>query len=158
MVTPVHDERITAFGMLLEAHAALMSRIGGDCKDDLKVPVNWFEVLLRLARSPGERLRMSELANQVALSASGLTRLIDRVEEAGMVKREACPNDRRGAYAVLTEAGRRVVSRALPTHIESIERHLVRPIGADGVETLVALLRTLRDAACDATESERKGA
>ena len=69
--------------------------------------MQWFEVLLRLARTPGGRLRMSDLAAQTTLTASGLTRVVDRLEDAGLVKREACPTDRRSTYAVLTAEGPR---------------------------------------------------
>jgi len=82
---PWDDPRITAFGMLLEAHAAVVTQVNRDLEATSGIPITWMEVLLRLARSPGHRLRMAELARQVGLSTSGLTRLIDRVEHAGYV-------------------------------------------------------------------------
>jgi len=141
------DPRITAFGMLLEAHAAVMGAVGRDLEADSGLPVPWFEVLIRLSRSPGQRLRMSELATQVGLSTSGLTRLVDRLDDAGLLRREACPSDRRGAFAVLTDDGRRTLEKALPAHLESLDRHLVQPLGEDGMAALVQLTRTLRDSA-----------
>lgn len=137
---PWEDERITTFGLLLESYDALRARLGG-----VSVPDGWFEVLLRLARSGG-RLRMAELASQVRLSTSGLTRLVDRIEEAGMVRREACPDDRRGAFAVLTPDGERVLRADLPAHIEAIQRFIVEPMGED-MPQLESVLRRLRDAA-----------
>ena len=65
-----------------------------------------FDVLIRLARTPGSELRMSELAAQTSLTPSGLTRSVDRLQEQGLVARRVCPEDRRGAFAVLTPAGR----------------------------------------------------
>ena len=141
------DPRITAFGMLLEAHAAVMGAVGRDLEADSGLPVPWFEVLIRLSRSPGQRLRMSELATQVGLSTSGLTRLVDRLDDAGLLRREACPSDRRGAFAVLTDDGRRTLEKALPAHLESLDRHLVQPLGEDGMAALDQLTRTLRDSA-----------
>lgn len=141
------DERITAFGMLLEAHAALTGAVNRELEATAGMPITWFELLIRLARSPEQRLRMSELAGQVGLSHSGLTRLVDRVIEAGFVRREACPEDRRGAFAVLTPAGGRALDAALGDHLASIDRHLVAPLGVDGLATLTDLLRAVRDAA-----------
>ena len=140
------DERITAFGMLLEAHAALTGVVNRELEATAGMPITWFELLIRLARSPDQRLRMSELAGQVGLSHSGLTRLVDRVIEAGLVRREACPEDRRGAFAVLTPAGDSALDAALEDHLASIDRHLVAPLGPEGLATLTDLLRAVRDA------------
>jgi DNA-binding MarR family transcriptional regulator len=141
---PWDDPRITAFGMFIEAFAAVMSQVEVELDRTAGVPVTWFEVLLRLARSPGHRLRMAELARQVGLSTSGLTRLIDRVEDAGYVRREACASDRRGAHAVLTDDGMALLRKALPPHLASIEQSLAGPLGRD-LATFERLLRTLRD-------------
>src|SRR5205807_8811517 len=124
MVEPWEDPRITAFGMLIEGFAAVMTQVERDLDSTVGVPVSWFEVLLRLGRSPEHQLRMAELARQVGLSTSGLTRLIDRIEEAGYVRREACPSDRRGANAVLTDEGTALLHKALPPHVERIDTHL----------------------------------
>ena len=145
MTEPWDDPRITAFGMLLEAHSAVRTQVGRDFEASTGISVSWAEVLLRLARSPGQRLRMAELARQVGLSTSGLTRLVDRIEEAGYVGRQACPTDRRGAETVLTDEGARVLRKALPSHVESIERHLAGPLGSD-IGTFEDLLRRVRDA------------
>lgn len=159
MTTAPHrcdDERITAFGMLLEAHAAVTAVVNRELEAAAGMPITWFELLIRLSRSPGQRLRMSELAGQVGLSHSGLTRLVDRVIDAGLVRREACPEDRRGAFAVLTPAGGVALDSALDDHLASIERHLVAPLGAEGVARLTDLLRTVRDAS--ASSAGRPGA
>lgn len=144
MAEPWDDPRITAFGMLLEANAAVVSQVERDLEAATGLPVIWFEVMLRLARSPEQRLRMAELAKQIGLSTSGLTRLIDRLEEAGYVRREACPTDRRGAHAVLTEEGAEVMRKAVTPHLDSLEQRLAEPLGGD-IATLEALLRRVRD-------------
>jgi DNA-binding MarR family transcriptional regulator len=141
---PWDDPRITAFGMLLEAHAAVITQVSRDLEASAGIPVSWFEVLLRLARSPGHALRMAELARQVGLSTSGLTRLVDRIEEAGHVRREACPSDRRGANAVLTEGGLDLLRTAVPRHLDSLEQRVAGPVGSR-LGALEDLLRTLRD-------------
>jgi MarR family transcriptional regulator, 2-MHQ and catechol-resistance regulon repressor len=141
------DPRITAFGLLHEAHRAVMGAVSADLARITEVPTLEFEVLIRLSRSPGERLRLTDLARQVRLSTSGLSRLVDRVEADGLVRREACPSDRRGAFAVLTDKGEAVLAEALPPHLESIQRHVVAPLGPDELSTLEGLLRRLRDSA-----------
>jgi MarR family transcriptional regulator, 2-MHQ and catechol-resistance regulon repressor len=141
------DPRITAFGLLHEAHRAVMTAVSADLAGATDVPTAEFEVLIRLSRSPGQRLRLTELAHQVRLSTSGLSRLVDRVEAAGLVRREACPSDRRGSFAVLTEKGEAALEQALPPHLASLERHVVAPLGPEELATLEGLLRRLRDAA-----------
>ena len=96
---------LTTMGLFVETYAGLASTTGPRLEADHGLSAQWFEVLLRLARTPGHRLRMSDLAAQTTLSASGLTRVVDRLEAAGLVTRAACPSDRRGSFAVLTGAG-----------------------------------------------------
>lgn len=139
------DGRITTFGMLLEAHTNLVSTIGRELEVRCDLPLTWFEILIRLARTPGQRLRMTQLASQAALSASGLSRLADRMEDAGLIRRDACPSDRRGAFAVLTDAGEKTLEEALPVHLESLERHVALPLGGERMAELRSLLETLRD-------------
>jgi MarR family 2-MHQ and catechol resistance regulon transcriptional repressor len=141
---PWDDERVAAFGTFLEAYAAVVGRIEGDLHRTIGVPITWFEVLVRLARAPERRLRMAELARRVGLSTSGLTRLVDRIEAAGHVRRESCATDGRGAHAVLTEHGEALLRRALPSQLECIEAHLAGPLGPE-LTTFERLLRTVRD-------------
>jgi len=141
---PEDDPRITAYGMLLEAHAAVVHAVGKELERTSGMSTGWFEVLIRLVRSPGHKLRMTDLAQQVQLSTSGLTRLVDRIEAAGYVRREPCPGDRRGLNAVLTEDGERVLQEALPAHLDALDRYVVKPLGGD-VDTITDLLRKLRD-------------
>ena len=145
MAEPWDDQRIVAFGVFIEAFAAVLGRVEGELDRTAGVPVTWFEVLLRLARTPERRLRMAELARQVGLSTSGLTRLVDRVEAAGYVRRESCATDRRGAHAVLTAQGERLLRTALPPYLGSIQTHVAGPLGRD-LATFERLLRTLRGA------------
>jgi DNA-binding MarR family transcriptional regulator len=141
------DKRITAFGMLLEAHAALLGNVGRDLQAASDIPLTWFEVLIRLARTPGYRLRMTELASQAALSASNLTRVVDRMEDAGLIRRDACTSDRRGAFAVLTDTGIKTLETALPVHLETLQRNVAGPLGSRRLDTLTSMLEVLRDIA-----------
>ena len=140
------DDRITAFGLFLEAWTAVSAHVERELEAVAGISSAEYGVLLRLARTPGEHLRMTDLAFGAGLSTSGMTRLVDRLEAAGFVERAACPNDRRGLEAVLTTKGRKLVLKALPTHIASIEEHVVRPLGGD-LAKLEAPMRALRDSA-----------
>jgi DNA-binding MarR family transcriptional regulator len=90
-------------------------------------------------------MRMADLAAQVALSPSGLTRAVDRMEEAGLVARESCPSDRRGAFAVLTDEGRARLEEGLPGQVAEIQRHFLDLLTPAELTRLTATLRKLRD-------------
>src|SRR5687768_10286395 len=107
---------LTTVGLFMEAHAGLVVATERRLETESGLSAQWFEVLIRLARTPGQRLRMSDLAAQTTLSASGLTRAVDRLEGAGLVERQACPTDRRSTYAVLTSEGEKRILTALPIH------------------------------------------
>lgn len=147
MTDLLDDPRITAVGLLVEAHAAVSSRAERLLHDRFGFPLPWFEVLLRLGRTPGHALRMSELATQVSFSASGLTRLVDRMSAAGLVRRDACPDDRRGALCVLTDEGEAQLRAAVPVHLELVQSMVVDVLSPEELEALTALLRRIRDAA-----------
>ena len=98
------DPRLTAMGLLAETYKGLSSVLAPQIREHGMNDTE-FEVLLRLVRSPGHRLRMSDLADQTALSTSGITRVVDRLERDGLVCRETCVTDRRGFWAALTSTG-----------------------------------------------------
>lgn len=139
------DPRVEAFGMLVETHNELAGAVGKRLEADLDLPVSWLGVLVRLARSPEGRLRMSELARDMTMSASGLTRLVDRIERAGHVRREACPEDRRGLHAVLTPDGAAAIDAASSQHLDDLERFLAAPLDDGELTQLTDLLRRVRD-------------
>jgi DNA-binding MarR family transcriptional regulator len=109
----IDDPRITLAGLLFEVHDGLTSRLGP------RSPTT--EVLIRLARSPNHSLRMSDLAAQVTMSASGLSRAIDRLVATGLIERVACDYDRRVVHARLTDQGLDEVESMLPEHLDVLE-------------------------------------
>ena len=115
------DPRITAIGLLYEAAAGLSARFAAQFEEHDLSPVE-FEVLTRLARSPGNQLRMTDLAAQTSLSTSGVTRVVDRMERDGLLRRKACPSDRRSSYAVVTRTGMDRLEQTLPGHLRIIEQ------------------------------------
>lgn len=104
----------------LHTYAMLVRELDRELEAEHGLPLHQYEVLLVLARSECGRMRMSELADQVLLSQSGLTRLVDRLERAGLVTRERCEVDRRGLWARITDAGRARFETARITHLEGV--------------------------------------
>jgi DNA-binding MarR family transcriptional regulator len=139
-------DELTTMGLFFEVHAGLTRELGRHLERDSNLSVQWFEVMLRLARTPGHRLRMSDLAAQTTLTASGLSRAVDRLEAAGLVIRETCPEDRRVAYASLTAAGKVRITAALPPHLAHIGELVSDVLTPEELEAFGATLRKLRDA------------
>lgn len=150
---------LTTVGLFVEAHAGLTQALERRLESESGLSVQWFEVLIRLARTPGHRLRMSDLAAQTTLSASGLTRAVDRLEAAGLVERQACPSDRRSTYAVLTDEGETRILAALPLHLDQLEDVLDSVFTPDELEVFSGFTRRLRDATnpCAAKASDPGG-
>ena len=105
----------------------------------------WFEVLLRLVRSPDHRLPMTKLAGEISFSSGGFTKLADRLESAGLVVREACPSDRRVTWMTLTPAGKERIETLLVDHVAALRRRVLEPLGASRLEALGETMRVLRD-------------
>jgi MarR family transcriptional regulator, 2-MHQ and catechol-resistance regulon repressor len=139
------DPRITAMGLFAETFTGLSARLGAQLAEHRLSPVE-FEVLTRLARSPGRQLRMTDLAAQTSLSTSGVTRVVDRMVRDGLLCRESCAADRRISYAVVTEAGLARLDEALPGHVELIERWFTGQLSPEALRDLLEALRTVRDA------------
>lgn len=142
---PLADDRLTLVGLLIESTTALRAQLDRQLARDADLPLQWFELLLRLARSPGRHLRMSDLAAQTSLTPSGLTRAIDRLEDAGLAERAPCPSDRRGSYAALTPQGLERITAAVGPHLAHVEDHLTSALTVDEQHLLTALLRKVRD-------------
>jgi DNA-binding MarR family transcriptional regulator len=139
------DPRITAMGLLTEAFTGLTARFSEQLGSH-GMSIVEFEVLIRLARSPQSQLRMTDLAAQTQLTTSGITRVIDRLERTGLVRREACAADRRSSFAVMTDAGRARMEEVLPGHIEVIDHWFTSRLTPDQLAQMLDSLRTVRDA------------
>lgn len=139
------DPRITAIGLLYEAAAGLSARFATQFEEHGLSSVE-FEVLTRLARSPGNQLRMTDLAAQTTLSTSGVTRVVDRMERDGLLCRSACPSDRRSSYAVVTSTGLARLDETLPGHLRIIEQWFTGQLEPAALEALLDGLRRVRDA------------
>ncbi|MBX6390466.1 MAG: MarR family transcriptional regulator [Frankia sp.] len=128
---------------LLRAHAHVTRLLEAELEDAHSLPLASYDVLVQLSESPAGALRMSELANAVLLSRSGLTRLVDRLVREGLVERRSCPSDLRGTLAVLTPAGLARLRDASGTHLRGVARHVLSHYTPDELELLGELLERL---------------
>jgi DNA-binding MarR family transcriptional regulator len=136
-------EELQAWRGLLRAHAALTRELDAELTREHDLPLSSYEVLLFLADSEDGRMRMSELADSVLLSRSGLTRLVDRLERDGLLKRERCESDARGLFAEITPKGRRVFDDARETHLAGVRRVFLSRFDRDELRRLGALWTNL---------------
>ena len=114
------DKRHRSWITLLVAHARATERVGRRVEGEGGLPLDWYHVLVALEHAPEGRLRMGELGEHVMLSRSGLTRLVDRIEEAGLVERHLCPHDRRAFETILTAKGREAREKSWPIYARAI--------------------------------------
>lgn len=144
-VTAADDALITTFGRLVEAHSQLGKQLGRSLEQEIGIPHAWFEVLLRISRADGGQVSMSSLAQQVALTGGGVTKLIDRMINAGLVERVPCPTDRRVSFAALTRKGRDTLRRASKVHARDLRR-IFNGFSERDLRALDGLLDRLRQA------------
>jgi len=143
--TNLDDPRFTAIGLFAEAFTGLTARFAAQFEEHRLSAVE-FEVLLRLARSPGRRLRMTDLAGQTSLSTSGVTRVVDRMDRDGLVRREACASDRRSSYAVVTDDGLARLEEAVPGHLALVQEWFIDQLDPERLTDVLESLRKIRDA------------
>lgn len=117
------EAQMLAWRQFLRAHAVVIRRLESDLLAEQKLPLASYDVLVQLVEAPQRRLRMSELAERVLLSRSGLTRLVDRLEREGLVRREACVDDARGLFTVITDEGVDRLRVASRTHLRGIAEY-----------------------------------
>ena len=120
------DAMLDAWKGLLFAHARVIQGLEADMHEQHDLTLTWFDVMSRLKQAPDQRLRMHELEEASVFTRSGMTRLVDRIEAAGFVRRERSPRDRRGVYVAITPAGVAKVDAVWLDHVASIRRHFGR--------------------------------
>jgi DNA-binding MarR family transcriptional regulator len=125
---------------LLRAHATLTRRMDANLQTAHELTINDYEVLLALARAEDRRMRRVDLAGQVLLTQSGITRLLQGLERAGLVERADCPTDGRVVYAQLTDLGYARLREASRTHLDDIRSLFAAPFSPDELDTLDDLL------------------
>lgn len=136
-------EELAAWRAFLRAHSRIVRALEAELEADQQLSLASYDVLVQLAEAPGRRLRMTELADAVLLSRSGVTRLVDRMERAGLVRRSPVASDGRGVAAELTAAGVARLRGAAPTHLAGVVRHFVARLDADDLAALERISRLL---------------
>jgi DNA-binding MarR family transcriptional regulator len=123
--TVAEPDGLAAFANLLLAHAAVVRKLERRLEDHRLVPIAQYDVLLELNAAEGRRLRMQELSDRVVLSRSRVSRVVDEMIRAGLVRKEPDPDDRRASFAVITEHGRAELRRAAPVYLAGIEQEFL---------------------------------
>jgi DNA-binding MarR family transcriptional regulator len=141
-----------AWRKFLTAHVRLLEQIESDLAQANLPPLSWYDVLFALSEAAEQKLRLHELAEAVLISRSNLTRLVDRLEVAGLIQREQCPSDRRGAFAVVTEAGLEMRDRMWTVYGEGIKSYFARHLDPSEVKFLVKILNRMTTAKNAASE------
>jgi len=125
------DPRLRAWRAFLFAQAAVLRELETEMLAEERISLGEYDALAQLAVPEERRLRMSELAERLVISRSGVTRLVDRLESQGLVARSQCAPDGRGAYAVLTTAGLERLRDAVPSHLRHVEEHFLAHIAPE---------------------------
>jgi DNA-binding MarR family transcriptional regulator len=139
--------QLGAWRGFLRVHAALLKELDAELQAEHGLPLSSYEVLLTLASSEGGEMRMSEVADSVLLSRSGLTRLCDRLEREGLIERRECSTDRRGYNARLTAEGRSAFRAAQQTHLAGVRRAFLDRLSEDDLRRLSSVWETLQPGA-----------
>jgi DNA-binding MarR family transcriptional regulator len=142
---PSGDEKVQLFGLLLETNARLSRSLGLELEATCDLPLAWFDVLLQLRKTPDGRLKMNQIADAIVHSTGGTTRLIDRLEVAGLVERQNCPSDRRAVHVAITVLGNEKLDAALNVHLGYLEENLATRLTKLEREQLANLLMKLNE-------------
>ncbi|MEO6702548.1 MAG: MarR family winged helix-turn-helix transcriptional regulator [Jatrophihabitantaceae bacterium] len=137
------DWRLSAWRAFLRTHTHLLRILEQDLQAHHKIAIGTYDVLVQLAEASEHRLRMSELAEAVLLSRSGLTRLVDRMQKDGLVERQPDPFDARGLFTVLTEQGLQALRDAATVHLAGISRLVFSRLSEDELRLLFELMGKL---------------
>jgi DNA-binding MarR family transcriptional regulator len=137
------DWRLAVWRSFLRTHTHILRLLEQDLQSNHKIAIASYDVLVQLAEAPGNRLRMSELADAVLLSRSGLTRLVDRLQRDGLVERRPDPEDARGLFTVLTDQGRAALRSATRVHLTGVSTLFIDRLEPDELAELQRLMNKL---------------
>jgi DNA-binding MarR family transcriptional regulator len=143
------DKHLNAWRAVVTSHAAVTERMQKAFAADDLPPLSWFELLWAVKRTSDGLPKMSELAEWLTLSRGGITKLVDRLQEAGYIERVSCSEDRRSLYAQLTPAGESMVEEMRAVYAAEVERHLAS-VSTEEAELLAEVLTRVSDSTCDA--------
>ena len=148
------NAKLDALRSLLRARTTLTDRLETALRNDDLPPLGWYDVLCALDEAGGQGMRPRDLAFEVALTPSGVTRLLDRMTDAGLIERKACPTDRRGFGVSLTAAGRKTHARMQPVYLREVEIAFASLLTDEEARTLGEVLDRVSTSACTALGEE----
>jgi DNA-binding MarR family transcriptional regulator len=147
------EPQLDAWRAIVTSHAAVTERVQRALAAADLPPLSWFELLSAVKSSPTGRPRMSELAAWLTLSRGGITKLVDRLQEAGYLQRVSCREDRRSLQAELTPAGENMLEEMRGVYESELERHL-RALTPKQAELIAAALLKVTGSTCDAAHTD----
>lgn len=142
-MTQLDSAQKSLWKLFLTVHTRLVERVEQDFRQAGLPPFEWYDVLIALKQAPDQKLRLSELADALLVNRTSVTRLVDRIEEAGLIQREVCKSDRRGAFAVLTKAGLKKQQEMWTVYARSIEKYFGRHLTEKDMKVLTKALSTM---------------
>jgi DNA-binding MarR family transcriptional regulator len=148
-----NGSRVHAWRAVVASHAAVTDRVQKALVAADLPPLSWYEILSAVRRSPTGRPRMSDLAEWLTLSRGGITKLVDRLQAAGLLERVSCSSDRRSLHAQLTPAGEQMLAEMEIVYEAELERHL-QALTREEAEQIVAALGKVTGSTCDAAGAE----
>ncbi|MFK7697120.1 MarR family winged helix-turn-helix transcriptional regulator [Paenibacillus sp. HJGM_3] len=137
------DSELTAWRMFIKSYSKIIEQIEHDLSENKRVPLGTYDVLIALFEAPDKKLRLQQLLDKVVLTKSGITRLADRLEREGLIRREVSETDRRGFYAVLTEEGEQQLRRAWPIYARGIKQYFAAPLSEDDIAVIGRALQNI---------------
>jgi DNA-binding MarR family transcriptional regulator len=143
-LSSLSPERLRAWRLYFESALALLDTLEHDFERDAGFPVQWYDVLVHLEETP-DGLRMSELAQKVLFSKSGFTRVVDKMEAAGLVRRVRPENDRRSIFILQTPEGRAAMQRARPPHHQWVQENFTGLLSDGDIKAITRALEKISD-------------
>lgn len=145
--------RNSLWQLFLTVHTRLVERVEQNFRQAELPPFEWYDVLVALKQAPNRRLRLSELADALLVNRTNVTRLVDRLEKAGLLYREMCPSDRRGTYAVLTEAGLAMQQQMWSVYSKGIAEYFGCHLNDEELQVMQQVLERMLAGVCNRSAS-----
>ena len=139
----LNAEEMRAWRGYIVGAALLEYRLNRELQEEHNITIADYEILARLSEQPGMRMRMTQLATDVAASKSRVSHQVGRLETAQLVRREGCPNDGRGIFAILTDRGFELLCKAAPTHLRGVREHLIDRLTPEQRDTMTTVFEDL---------------
>jgi DNA-binding MarR family transcriptional regulator len=148
---PARSPHGDAWGALTRTHAAIVGRLQEALAASNFPPLPWYEVLSTVAEAPEQRLKMGDLAEALVITRGGLTKLVDRLVNAGLLERTFCETDRRVSYATLLPAGNDLLDEMRPVVVAELKTAFAANLTDRQADELRGMLERVRSSACDAS-------